>query len=235
MNREGCPVCGYKMIQFSDESTTSEYERCICCGTLCGYDYNLNSSLNYIQTLRNNWVLYGFEMWSGSSFDKPNGWSPFAQMKQAGFKYPLIPTLMGFHHLGLIDDKYAQDWADRNIESELDDIDALIIISMHGMPRGMTFHDYNFPMRRKFNYSEEFALWTQKLDISDSKQSQQYISWVARNCIGGDLDLPDVIFGYQLDDFIERGIDPYDYMLSKIDGFKESTLALNNELWEEIK
>ncbi len=158
-------------------------------------------------------------------------------MKQAGFKYPLIPTLMAFHHLGLIDDKYAMDWADRNIESGLDDIDALIIISMHGMPRGMTFHDYNFPVRRKFNYSEEFALRVQRLDVSNIDEANQFIDWVSKAAMGLDIEKPDVAFGYQMDHYIDynEGVDPYDYLASEVEGLKKSTAILSKELWEEIK
>ncbi len=62
IKRHVCPVCGFKNVLTNDEDIVHDYERCISCGTLCGYDYNLNSSQNHLQTLRNNWVLYGFEM-----------------------------------------------------------------------------------------------------------------------------------------------------------------------------
>lgn len=76
---------------------------------------------------------------------------------------------------------------------------------------------------------------TQHLNTLDIKKCHEYISWVAEHCFGEDINLLEVEFGYVIDDFIDRCIDPLEYMLSKVGGFKVQTTSLNDELWNEIK
>jgi len=237
VNRYQCPVCGYEKVEISDNTRNTTYGICSSCGNQCGCDYDLDSTQEQFLRLRKDWVLTTGARWWGSEFDQPVDWSPYAQMKRAGFIYPLIPTLLAFHHLGLIDDKYAQDWADRNIESELDDFDGLLTISMHGMPKGSKLHDYEFPTRRKFNFSEEFALRVQRLEPSNVNESRELMKWIANESMSLDINLPEVAFGYQIDHYIDynEGVDPFEYFLAEFDEFKKSTLKLNNELWDEIK
>jgi predicted RNA-binding Zn-ribbon protein involved in translation (DUF1610 family) len=231
MNNYQCPVCGFKVVKIQDDNTV--FEKCSSCGRQCGYDYQKSSDAAVYQRLRVEWVWEEGCRWFGPGFE-PTGWSPFGQMRLAQLSYPLVPTLMAFFHLNLIDDDHAKKWADQNMESDLDDIDALITISMYGMPRGIKLHDYKFPKRRKFSYSEEFVLRTQQLNTDDIEQCRDYIKWVARNSLSENIDLPEVGFGYSLDDYIDRCVDPLEYFFSKIDMFKDQTKTLNDELWNEI-
>lgn len=140
-----CPVCGYTPFAAFEVDGSATHGICDSCGMEAGYEYGTGCNDERYQYLRNQWVLKENCKWHGMRKDLINQWSPYKQMKKVGMKYPLIPTLMAFFNLGLIDDEYAKNWADQNMESNLDDIDALIIISMYGMPRGIKLHGYEFP------------------------------------------------------------------------------------------
>ena len=76
-----CPVCGYDGLEEPayDVHGYSSFEICPCCGVEFGYDDATRSH----EDLRAEWLANGARWWSKR--DKPIGWSPQKQLRDAGF------------------------------------------------------------------------------------------------------------------------------------------------------
>jgi transcription elongation factor Elf1 len=72
-----CPVCGFNELPEPayDETGTSSFEICPCCGTEFGYD---DSSVKHSE-LRKKWISAGAKWWSKAQ-RTPLGWNAAQQL-----------------------------------------------------------------------------------------------------------------------------------------------------------
>lgn len=76
-----CPVCGYDRLPRPPE----DYLICPSCGTEFDYDDFRTKHTE----LRRRWIVSGAK-WQSSVIPSPPNWSPFEQMRRAGFEVPAI-------------------------------------------------------------------------------------------------------------------------------------------------
>ncbi len=233
MNGGQCPVCGY-------QNPTNG--KCNCCGNQYGVDYSSAALAVRAIVLRSAWVDEGCK-WHGEKSLKPVDWSPYAQMKKGGLIYPIAPTLNTFYDMQLINNNDLKEWA-KSFDKEqpfFSDLSLYTHIKMNSEENSnetiqLTKHLWAIP-KRKLNFSEEFALRIHSLDTTNLHETAKFMFWVSKSCHGLNRNLPEVKFAYKLNQNMKdkTDIDPYDYFFNEIDNLKESTSALNNELWDEIK
>lgn len=233
MKRNGCPVCGYRILT---------NEKCNSCGNQLGIDFDKNTLDVRFLRLRTIWIESGCK-WHGENSLKPVDWSPYAQMRKEHLTYPISSTLNTFYEMRLINNNDLIEWAksydiERPFFSDLSLFGhiKMFIEEKISEINLSTKYAWTIP-KRKFNYSEEFALRTHSLNIDDPREAYHYIKWISENSIGLDTNKMDVSFGNQMNKYFSHkgDIDPYDYLASRFDEFKESTKKLNDELWDEIK
>jgi hypothetical protein len=64
--------------------------------------------------------------------------------------------------------------------------------------------EFDFPPRPpRLNYLQAFSVRAVSLNLASEEAVQQFASWAARSCMGGDLSNPLVQLGYQLDHFLD--------------------------------
>ncbi len=88
MNKEGCPICGYKEITVLDEYGCTTFEIYDSCGCEAGCEYNQNSNERDLTKHRAEWVINKGCKWWSATTRSPSGWDPLAQMRRAGIKVP---------------------------------------------------------------------------------------------------------------------------------------------------
>jgi hypothetical protein len=71
-----CPVCGYRELP----RAAADDLICPSCGTQFGYD---DCSASQVE-LRGEWIRRGLN-WHSRVVPRPRGWSPLAQLTEAGF------------------------------------------------------------------------------------------------------------------------------------------------------
>jgi len=86
MKTEGCPICGYEAITAFDEHGCPTFEICDSCGCEAGNEYDSNSSVEHLNSIRRIWIDDKNCKWWGSS-TPPENWDPIEQMKQARIKF----------------------------------------------------------------------------------------------------------------------------------------------------
>jgi len=128
-------------------------------------------------------------------------------------------------------------WADAEIlKSESDIEDSLIELSLKGPVYCSKLPSYQFPASRKFSFSERFAVRLEALNWSSEKIVMEFIEWVSRASLGEDLNIPEALFGYLLDEefcydegnplaLFNEGISTYKSKSSKL--FKDIISELN--------
>lgn len=89
MNKQGCPICGYKEIDVLDKYNCTTFEICDSCGCESGLEYDQFSTQEHLLKTRLQWVKGNNCEWWGSKKDKPEDWDPFKQMKEAGIEIPI--------------------------------------------------------------------------------------------------------------------------------------------------
>lgn len=63
---------------------------------------------------------------------------------------------------------------------------------------------YDFRARPdSLNYGQQFALRATRTRLDSDASVLEFAEWAARNCIGEDLELPLVSFGYQVDHLLD--------------------------------
>lgn len=63
---------------------------------------------------------------------------------------------------------------------------------------------YEFRARpEQLDYVQQFALRATKTSLASDASALKFAEWAASNCLGEDLKLPFVSFGYQFDDLLD--------------------------------
>jgi len=141
-----------------------------------------------------------------------------------------ISIVLGLWSEGFFSESDVISWADKSILEMDDDIyDPLIELSLKGPGKCVKKPSYEFPSAKVFSFRERFAIRLTKLDLSNHEDIKQFVTWVARNAMGEDHDIPEVRFGYQLDHYLDYDeIDPIVHFERNVHEYLESSKALVN-------
>lgn len=92
-------------------------------------------------------------------------------------------------------------WADAEIlKGKSDPEDSLIELSLKGPGYCSKLPSYEFPASRELSFSERFAVRLESLNWVSEKAVMEFIEWVSRASLGEDLNIPEVLLGYLLDE-----------------------------------
>jgi len=88
MNKQGCPVCGFKEITVLDDFNCTTFEICDSCGCESGVEYDQHSTEEHLKKIRLTWVAQDKCKWWGEDKDKSQDWNPYKQMELADIEKP---------------------------------------------------------------------------------------------------------------------------------------------------
>lgn len=146
-----------------------------------------------------------------------------------------ISIIIGLWSEGFFSESEVISWADKSILEIDDDIyDPLIELSLKGPAKCMKSPSYEFPSSKEFSFRERFAIRLTKLDLANHEDVKRFVTWVARNAMGEDHDIPEVQFGYQLDHYLDYDeIDPVVHFERNVPKYMESSIALVNSFLKQ--
>lgn len=112
-----------------------------------------------------------------------------------------ISTVMALWKEGFFSEKEVVAWADAQIlKNEGDLSDSLIELSLKGPTRCENLDPFIFPRIRNFSFTERFSIRITTLNFASNESILQFIDWISREAMGEDLTLPEVLFGYLLEE-----------------------------------
>lgn len=112
-----------------------------------------------------------------------------------------IATIVGIWKEGLLSDEEVIVWADEWIlESECPE-EEMIELSLKGPGACSKKPSYEFPVARRFSFTERFALRAANLNLENEAEINEFIEWLVRDYMGENLDLPEVSLGYHVDHY----------------------------------
>jgi hypothetical protein len=136
-----------------------------------------------------------------------------------------ISIIMGLWKEGYFSESEVVAWADNEILKNKGDLDdSLIELSLKGPMLCSKLPSYIFPGPRKFNFSERFSIRLEKLNWNSEQSVNEFIDWASRAAMGEDLNIPEVLFGYCLDEeFCYDGGNPLGFFNEEISKYKEKS------------
>ena len=112
-----------------------------------------------------------------------------------------IPTVIALWKEGYLSEAEVIAWADAQIlKSEQDLTDPLMELSLKGPARCEKLDSYLFPRARKFSFNERFSVKLAMLNYSSNQSIIQFCEWVSCEAMGEDLKIPEVLFGYLIEE-----------------------------------
>lgn len=112
-----------------------------------------------------------------------------------------IPTVIALWKEGYFSESEVVAWADAQIlKSEQELSDPLMELSLKGPARYENLDSYLFPPARKFSFIEKFSVRLAALNFSSSESVLEFCEWVSREAMGEDLNIPEVLFGYLIEE-----------------------------------
>jgi hypothetical protein len=148
-----------------------------------------------------------------------------------------IPVVMAMWTEGLLSDEDVVKWADDQIINDSDEFDYVVELSLKGPRQCLLMHECEFPKPRELTYLERFSLKLASLNLKSENETRQFISWVASNALGEDREIPEVMFGYLMDEYYFDSCDisfALKYFDEEIEKFlprcKEIALTLMGEI-----
>ena len=112
-----------------------------------------------------------------------------------------IPTIMALYHRHMISEKEVIAWADEQLLNESEPFDYIVELSLKGPDFCSNLPEREFPPAREFSFIEEFALRTKNLNVEAIDEKNDFLNWVSTECMGEDLEIPEVSFGYHIDHY----------------------------------
>ncbi|MGV8835737.1 hypothetical protein [Cellvibrio sp.] len=147
-----------------------------------------------------------------------------------------ISTVMALWKEGYFTDAEVIAWADTQIlKAEGGFDDSLIELSLKGPTYCENLDSYVFPKTRKFSFLERFAIKLTTLDFTSDESIKQFIDWTSREAMGEDLKVPEVLFGYLLEEesCYDEG-NPLNVFNSEIDALKPRCQIVFDEIVSEL-
>lgn len=123
-----------------------------------------------------------------------------------------ISLVLGMWEQGYFTGDEVINWADSQIRVAENPDSDLIELSLKGPGQCFKMQPYEFPRAIEFGFVEAFSLKLIKLNMSSDASVKHFIHWAARSAMGEDTEIPEVMFCYMLDDFLdydESGSIPY--------------------------
>jgi len=112
-----------------------------------------------------------------------------------------IPTVMALFDHNMLSEKEVVSWADEQLLEESEPFEYISMLSLKGPTFCAKLPDYEFPSARVFSFIEEFALRTKDLNRQSRESMDNFLRWVSTECMGRDIDIPEVNFGYHVDHY----------------------------------
>ncbi len=148
-----------------------------------------------------------------------------------------IPTVMALFKMNLMSEAEVVTWADQALLNDTEDFEYISELSLKGPKYCANMPEVEFPRSREFSFVEEFALRTYKINISDPIEKNDFVRWVSSACMGEDLEVPEINFGYLIDHYFFECEDlafANKYLKAELKEFKKSHLAIAQGIWDEI-
>ncbi len=147
-----------------------------------------------------------------------------------------VSTVMALWKEGYFSEKEVIAWADAQIiKCERDPAEPLIELSLKGPTQCEKLDSYIFPKTRKFSFSERFAIKLASLDFESNESIMQFIDWASRAAMGGDLKIPEVLFGYLLEEeFCYDKGNPQKVFNLEIESLKSKSEVVFKEITAEL-
>ena len=147
-----------------------------------------------------------------------------------------IPTIMALWKEGYFSEKEVISWADAQIlKNEGDLADPLIELALKGPTRCEKIDPYIFPRTRKFSFSERFAVRLATLNFASNESIVEFITWASCEAMGEDLTVPEVLFGYLLEEesCYEEG-NPFRVFHKEIGALRLKSEAIFNGIIQDL-
>lgn len=105
---------------------------------------------------------------------------------------------------GLIPSSSVVAWADEEILRIDHPAQELLDLSLDGPEQCLKRAEFEFPVRPvDLNYLTGFAFRAVSTALESSESCLAFANWAARTAMGEDLDVPEVVLGYQLDHLLD--------------------------------
>jgi hypothetical protein len=124
---------------------------------------------------------------------------PGPSVIRSAYMLDQISIVMGLWQEGIMSNRDVVDWADMKITEADIPCYELIDLSLRGPEKCFKEKRDGFPDPKIFSYKERLSLQIRFSDLDSINDLKKLIIWVSINCIGEDLDEPEVKFGYQID------------------------------------
>lgn len=148
-----------------------------------------------------------------------------------------IPTVLALYNLGFLTEKEVTDWADAQLLNESENFDHISTLSLKGLSYCLKLPSYEFPGPREFTYIEEFALRTKNLDHKNEDEKSRFLNWVSSKCMGRDIKIPEVNFGYLIDHYFFECDDlafANNFLEEQLKILKSKNVGVADEIWASI-
>jgi hypothetical protein len=110
-----------------------------------------------------------------------------------------INRVLALWRVGLLTDAEVVIWADRTIMSSDEVGEAVAELSLKGPRRYWELPRADFPHPDPLSFLEEFSLRVVAINISSILEQRSFVEWLSRACMGQDLGVPEVKFGYHVE------------------------------------
>ncbi|MGF1868317.1 hypothetical protein L4D15_24250 [Enterovibrio norvegicus] len=148
-----------------------------------------------------------------------------------------IEIIISLYQEGYLTDKEVVDWADDKILKEQEPFEYFCMLSLKGPKYCSSLPATDFPSAKQLTFSERFALRATKLNLESEEDCEHFREWLASTSLGENLALPEVMFGYHIDeDFYctdnrSRGLKYFNEQMPKL---ISTTKHLAEALWSAI-
>ncbi|RYG11833.1 MAG: hypothetical protein EOO07_19980 [Chitinophagaceae bacterium] len=147
-----------------------------------------------------------------------------------------IPTVMALWREGYFSEEEVIAWADAQILKSKGELsDSLMELSLKGPARCAKLDSYIFPSARKFSFTERFAVTLATLNFSSKESVLKFVEWVSCEAMGEDLKIPEVLFGYLIEEeFCYEEGNPLKVFYKEIESLKLRSEVVFKGIIEEV-
>ncbi len=148
-----------------------------------------------------------------------------------------ISTVMTLCNLGFMTDGEVIAWADDQLLQETENFEHISLLSLKGPSYCLKLASYEFPRPREFSFIEEFALRTRILDLASENDKQRFLKWVSSECMGRDIEIPEVHFGYLIDHYFFECDDlayANNFLEEQLNILTSKNAKVADEIWASI-
>lgn len=144
---------------------------------------------------------------------------------------------MALYKLGLMTENEVNSWGDEQLLNGTESFDYISLLSLYGPGYCCRLPSYDFPAARKFTFIEEFALRATNLNLDVEEDRLNFILWVSTECMGLDINIPEVKFGYLVDHYFHECDDAafaHKYFNDQLRFLVEKNSEVFDTIWASI-